>query len=299
MRTATYSNVIVEYPDAVVFAHDNNRIIVHTSDDATVGAKITIGGQIVRYNGVSKSAMFDVSKLIRISANDTMNVSIQVLKNGTAVGVVNTTFKRCQGRTLADRLHGSATTIIATDDTTSVQIFSPSAGTASVEQTTIQLTSGINTINIGRSNAILVTYASPVKLGDIFGATESNFASINIERRCVPDRGAVVRYKDTDGCERMVVGMITEQTNTVEDYAYKSRSGLFDTPKRLVLSEGSQLTIFVENVPPKSHIEDIIYSDSVTIEGVGGISVEGVPSLKSLQRVNDNFNDVELTFDIR
>lgn len=299
MRTATYSNVIVEYPDAVVFAHDNNRIIVHTSDDATVGAKITIGGQIVRYNGVSKSAMFDVSKLIRISANDTMNVSIQVLKNGTAVGVVNTTFKRCQGRTLADRLHGSATTIIATDDTTSVQIFSPSAGTASVEQTTIQLTSGINTINIGRTNAILVTYASPVKLGDLFGASESNFVSINIERRCIPDRGVIVRYRDTDGCDRMVVGMITEQTNTAEDYSYKSRSGLFDPPKRLVLSEGSQLTIFVENVPPKSHIEDIIYSENVTIEGLGGISVEGVPSLKTLQRVNDNFNDIELTFDVR
>ena len=156
MRTTTIQNVLITYPDELVWKQDSATIKVEGVEK--IGASIVIANPTQEYytfeNYSDQSTLlFYLNDAIRALYDDNIGswyCKITVFKDKTSLGSFNFNFKVLNGKSFISRSHGISSSIYVYDreELRKLQIFSPQMGIAVIDQYGFDCYYGLNQFNL-------------------------------------------------------------------------------------------------------------------------------------------------------
>ena len=296
MRTLTQGTVKAIVPDAIVWLGDNNFVTLTDTSDYALQATIVIGSTTLRYLGTTSTLRFNITSALKL------NQSISSFTITTRSNNVTNTFTVSMsgiynGKTLQSHLHASEEHIIIPPNVANVELYSPAACSIASGIQSDTLTAGKNTKAVASWGSVQYTYPSGTSFNygsfDNQKAIDSSllFRAVVVERKCIPEHGVVVKYTNTDGCTRYLVGVIvrSETTREVIDFL-RSRNLARNIPSQHIVGNTESYVVQVAGVPRSAFAGDIMFSDTVTLTNNKGRQIH--VSLASME-VTDNTNEIQ------
>lgn len=282
MRNFQINNVVVEYPDSLVFVQDNLYIKLRNVYSQPIGlVECTVLGDTT----TKKTIYIDnhIATLPFIN-NVTGIINFIISINGDSKNFICNVLN---GKTLPIKKHGSDNYIYTNEDT--VDVFLPF--TAKINDTVYP--AGVNNVSFGED--ITLTYLTPIGsldvevdndtpgvytynlcFKDVFNTTEIeggdifncgvNFPKIiKVEKRELCCGEVVVKYTNTDGCKRMLFGKtLGVEYNSNGEY-YSVINVIKNIPKFNKTDNTITLTVGFQDINRYAYPEDIVYSDVIYI----------------------------------
>lgn len=289
MRTTTVNGFTINYPDSIVWTQDHSPVTV--SGTGPVGAVITVfhpAGETrtLSYMSPLEEVTFYLDTTLRELDNDNIGdyrCELALYQNYTLVTTFSFWFKVYKGKSFQDRTHGTSQYMYIYDMTELIklQIWSPSAGTASINGSTFNINPGLNSLNL--SSVITGTGLYTICLSDPSSSTLDAFIisdnaltptsstlmfktkteegepqiggnviksasifpvchTIEVSSSCEDYPFAELMYRDTDGCTRYLGGIIENDTPTVKRTAYtRLDDSVYKDVPRSVLSDSNNM----------------------------------------------------------
>lgn len=308
-------NVSMMYPDECTFINDRNTITLHYLGvgNNTVGGAFTFTNQQgtavqIAYNSEQIFLTFNLfSVLKKLMNNDVYNVVTvtgSVVCGETATNIHPFTLKCIDGRTLHSREHNSERIIYYYEpsDLYGVEILSLYGGT--VNGFTVQ--AGVNKFNLSSFNGdFQITQVD----GDFQRTIYFKNSTIGGDNTyCVDDsdeegtgnnsNGGVfrVRYFNTDGCMRHLIGKITSRKRTVGYTDWRADELVRHTPNGMITTTTDEITVGFPAIARKSYAEDIMFSSRIEYVNQNGEWQPCILSTKNINLPNWDENDIEITF---
>lgn len=324
MRTTIVNTTQFTYPDEFIFSNDNHYIEItsQTMDKiGNVNITLTIGGVQHSYNYYAESGVL----VLPLNFTTDPDISQQVLfidvSTRNAV-LPSFTCTLLNGKTVPNKKHGSTGTIYTTSDW--VDIYLPF--TAKIND--LVYSGGVNQVNIPEDKARL-DYVTPQGSVNVYlsedtpvtttshrlcftdefitqqvtgNDTFENFAifptTINIVHVTPCAGDVVIRYYDTDGCLRELVGRSLELQveNDVEYFTVVDT--IKNIPQHFSNKQSMTLKVGLSDIERRAYPEDIVYSGYITLV-IGGELVHRC-SLEEFKMTTNGvkYNDYELTLNI-
>lgn len=307
MRTYTFSNgVTATYPNYLTYLGDDNYINFNYSS-GHIDARVIIGTYTLSYDSQIADVTFRINDVLRKVRTNNNDLTIQI-KCDNGLGVLETftfTIKAMLGKSLPQRHHASNSIIVDTDYDTfeTIDFLFPCAGTlsdnASTPHTIVKSVAGIYSIDVSDfENLENVTFTAAsgqsVSFGERWNAKQNTFNYTFVEQ-CIPNNGIVVRYYDTDGCERQAVGVVSN-IDTSNDTSIFNAGGIFNRSASFHLNNVEcELSIVFDDVDPRQHLEDMLFSQEIwVVVGNDTISLQPTSSINN----DGKFNDITINFKV-
>ena len=307
------------FPEEVCFTNDRNTISLQYvgANNEAVGGSFTFTNEQgvtanIAYNSEQTFLLFNLlSTLKKLSVNDNysiITVTGTVICGESATNIHPFTLKCIDGRTLHSRPHNSEKIIYwyEPEDLIGIEFLSLYGGV--INGFTVQ--SGITKMN-------LQPYSSDFQIVQVDGDTQRiiNFKKSGLggdasyETGCDDDdegglgsssNGGIfhVRYMNTDGCFRHLVGKITKRKRSVGYTSWRADELVRHTPNGMINTTTDDITVGFPAVARESYAEDIMFSSVIQYKNLVGEWEPCILSDKSLQLPNWDENDIELTFNI-
>ena len=156
MRTQQIQNVLVTYPDELVWKQDTSAIKVEGVSN--IGATIVIANPaqnyyVLEYYSDQDTLLFYLDDAIRALYDDNIGAwycKVTVFNGSTSLGSFNFNFNVLNGKSFITRSHGISSTIYVYDreELRKLQIFSPQQGIAIMDQWGFNCYYGLNQFNL-------------------------------------------------------------------------------------------------------------------------------------------------------
>lgn len=156
MRQTTVNGISITYPEDIVWLHDHTAVTVSGSDP--IGATLTVyhptgSTKTLTYMSPLTELTFYLDTTLRLMENDNTGdyrCDVALYKNYVYSGSFSFYFKLYKGKSFQDRTHGTSQHIYVYDlsETSKIQVFSPSQGTASIGSSTFTINRGLNSLNL-------------------------------------------------------------------------------------------------------------------------------------------------------
>ncbi len=313
------STISVEYPDNLVWLHDNNIIRVMSSvPSESVGARVVVreptGSQLtLDYWSETNELVFllnDTLKQLFGGSISSWDILVQPYSFTTPQATFTFQMKVFYGKSFTDRSHGAATTIYWNDtsELAKLQIFSYEGGTATVKGNSYTLVAGITSLNIATlgigdeekmhitANNVLDT--TPSNLGSMWAGgivdAEDYYITLKHVAVCSDYNSVRIYYNDTDGCYRWLAGKLKKETNNASGSNYGRitsiyRNGAFKN----IESTSKTITVGYQDIDNLAYVQDIMYADDVRMMNYNG---ELVPVSVNTKKLSNE--DFENSFEI-
>lgn len=306
------------FPDEVCFVNDRNTITLGYMGigSQTVGAVLTLTNQqgetaTLMYNSEQPNLTFNLfstlKKMMHFDFYNVVTVTGAVMCGETSANITPFTLKCVDGRTLLSRQHNSERIIYYYDqsDLTGLQFLMREAGTIN----SYPVQSGIIKQNLSYHNGDFsvtiveggVTHVVHVKKSSLGGGadydtdclSDTDEGGINE----ISDGGLFrVRYYNTDGCQRFLIGKITSRKRTVGLTDWRADDLVRHTPNAMLTQTTDEITVGFPDIARESYAEDILYSPSVEYCNLNGEWMPCTISSKNIQLKEWDSNDIEITF---
>ena len=296
MRTLVQGTVQAIVPDAIVWLGDNNFVTLTDTSDYALQATIVIGSTTLRYLGTTSTLRFNITSALKLNQSIS-SFTITTRSNNVTNNFTVSMSGIYNGKTLQSHLHASEEHIIIPPNVANVELYTPAACSIASGMQSDTLTAGKNTKAVASWGSVQYTYPSGTSFNygsfDNQKAIDSSllFRAVVVERKCIPERGVVVKYTNTDGCTRYLVGVIvrSETTREVMDFL-KSRILVRNIPSQHIVGNTESYVVQVAGVPRAAFAGDIMFSESVTLTNKQGNVIH--VSLGSME-VTDNTNEFQ------
>lgn len=305
------------FPDEVCFINDRNTIsLTYVADgNENVGGIFTLTNEqgviaTIMYTSEKTFLLFNLfsvlKKLVGENIYGVITVSGSVLCDEDSTNITPFTLKCVDGRTLHSRNHNSERIIYYYDqsDLTGLQILMLNPGTingmpvqSGVVKQNISYLSGDINLTIIDGGVERTVHVKKSALGgdneystgceDEDGDGNGNESNGGLFR---------VRYYNTDGCLRHLIGKITNRKRTVGYTEWRADELVRHTPNGMITTTTDEITVGFPAIRRESYAEDILYSPVIEYMNLNGDWQPCIISGKSLQLPNWNENDIELTF---
>lgn len=309
MRTQTLGQLTLYYPEYLVYGGDVNYVMLKVPSHFS-GAllSVTVDGKVQSYESEGNTVIVDISLLLkRVGQYGQISVHTYV---ASASPVYSNTFDftiyYTRGVTLADRYHGSGRKVILPSGIAAVDILALGACTISGgDATESVLNAQIVSYPVSTSGQVDVIYGAVRNEGYANdGETTKEFAYIIEMVDCQPKSGCVIRWYDSDGCARYLVGKIqTRGTKASKaDYAAvewgEDLSILRNGCGRIVTAIERTIEVGVAQVSEAMHLEEILYSPEVALQTADGW-LPIIPDYDNAATSMSEANDVVLKFKVQ
>ena len=309
MRTQTIGQLTLYYHNYLVYGGDVNYVMLKVPSHFS-GAllSVTIDGKMQSYESEGNTVIVDISLLLkRVGQYGQISVHTYVASASPAYSnTFDFTIYYTRGVTLADRYHGSGRKVILPSGIAAVDILALGACTISGgDATESVLNAQIVSYPVSTSGQVDVIYGAVRNEGYANdGETTKEFAYIIETVDCQPKSGCVIRWYDSDGCARYLVGKIqTRGTKASKaDYAAvewgEDLSILRNGCGRIVTAIERTIEVGVAQVSEAVHLEEMLYSPEVAMRYADGW-LPIVPDYDSAATSMSEVNDVVLKFKVQ
>lgn len=309
MRTQTIGQLTLYYPEYLVYGGDVNYVMLKVPSHFS-GAllSVTVDGKVQSYESEGNTVIVDISLLLK-RVGQYGQISVHTYVASVSPVYSNTfdfTIYYTRGVTLADRYHGSGRKVILPSDITEVDILAVGACTISGGGTTVTVNDAqIVPYTMEESGVVDAHYGIRRGEGYINDPGDASEALYEVEvMDCQPKSGCVIRWYDSDGCARYLVGKIqTRGTKASKaDYAAvewgEYLSILRNGCGRIVTAIERTIEVGVAQVSEAMHLEEILYSPEVAMRYTDGW-LPIVPDYDSAVTSMSETNDVVLKFKVQ
>lgn len=156
MRTYTFSNTVVTYPEPIVWIYDSN--VIKLESNGPVGAEITVTTptfetKTLSYYSELDQVVFTLDDVILSLYNDNLSpwgVNVTVYENGISVGSLSFVMTVYNGKSFITRCHGMQSTYYVYDpiELRKISVYALKNGMATIGQSGFYCYTGINSYNL-------------------------------------------------------------------------------------------------------------------------------------------------------
>lgn len=319
MRTQLLlGKIAMTFPDEVCFLWDRNTISLDyiASGEGNAGGIFTFANQLgetatVMYESEMGHLVFNLMTVLKkmsgVNGYTPVTVSGSVSCGDQSANITPFTLKCVNGRTLHSRPHNSERVVYYYDigDLTGIEILMLEPGTingASVPSGVIKRNfsylHGDFSITIVEGG---VTRVVNVKESTIGGDNSYDTGCLDSEDGSGLDADSSgglfrVRYLNTDGCVRNLIGKVTSRKRTVGYTDWRADELVRHTPNGMIATTTDEVTVGFPGILRESYAEDIMFSPVIEYANLAGEWQPCVISSKNLSLPNWDENDIEIVF---
>lgn len=307
--------VAFNYPDECAFINDRNTFTlmnISANNDGVGGAfTLTNNNGVsagISYNSEQKNLTFNLlsilKKMLGSDTYNTVTVTGSVVCGEVSANITPFTLKCIDGRTLHSRGHNSERVIYYYDssDLHGLELLSMNGGV--INGFTVQ--PGITKMDFYQSGDFQIIQVDGDRTMTISVVKSSLGGDDGF---CIDDdddeggtgggsNGGVfrVRYVNTDGCHRFLVGKIISRKRSVGYTEWRADELVRHTPGGMVSATTDEITVGYPSVDRLSYAEDIMFSPVIEYVNQDGEWQPCILSTKSVNLTDWDSNDIELTY---
>ena len=317
MRTQLLlGKVNMVFPDEVVFTNDRNTITLTyvAAGNETVGGVFTFTNQqgktaTIMYSSEKQFLVFNLlstlKKLMNNNTFDIVTVSGSVLCDDVAEDIAPFTLKCVNGRTLHSRNHNSERIVYYYDQQDLVDFYVLMLNPGTINGVPVQ--SGVVKRNLSYLQGDFNVTIIDGNVERVVNVKKSALGGDNgYDTGCDDEGGSGtdsnnggvlrVRYYNTDGCLRHLVGKITNRKRTVGYTNWRADDIVRHTPNGMITTTTDEITVGFPAIKRESYAEDIMFSPIIEYLNLNGEWQPCIISSKNVQLPNWDENDIEITF---
>lgn len=280
MRTQTVGQIVVTYPDFMVYEGDNNFIMIKASGSTLSTLSVSLGNRRAMYSSDTDSVVVEVGSLMRL--NDVygrITLTVYVSRSEPAFSTtLSLVFYFCHGRTMPTRFHGSSRKIVLPYGQALYEV--PVVASASVTDGTSTNPVADGEITMFRATDVehtqaVVTYNTARLLGNYYDAEQTTTATFDVYRHlCESDGDVAIGWYDCDGCKRYAVGKVLSRHAAAEGVAYSNGGDVVrHYAEQIVATVSEVLEIGIADVSPDMFLGEIVYSQQVWLQRTGADNI--------------------------
>lgn len=137
-------------------------------------------------------------------------------------------------------------------------------------------------------------------IGDVFNGRKDKAYEYDVIIEVVDncsENDFLIRYVDTDGCRRKLMGKVKSQKEDAKQTAINGEFNVYsNTVSAFKDSNTKEVTVTFPNISSLAYIQDLLYADKIEYQNINGEWVECMLKTNSIKSTEEKFDDYELSF---